>query len=85
MSGTYTRSVLGGVIEHEISEAEAAMEWAAARERGDRYWRGDLERGLVLWERAADGTPIAPTVIWRPNSDAPPPPWHVRYFPHFAT
>jgi hypothetical protein len=84
MSGTYTRSALGGVIERRISEADALEEWAAARELGDRYWRGDLTRGLVLWAKAGDGTPIAPVVIWRPETDAPPPPWHVDFFAQFV-
>lgn len=84
MGGMYTRSALGGVIEQRISEAEALEEWAAAKERGDRYWRGNLAVGLVLWEKATDGTPIAPVIIWRPESDAPPPAWHVDFFARFV-
>lgn len=81
---TYTCSALGGVIEREITRAEALEQWAVAKALGRRYWRGNLKTGLVLWTSAADGTPIAPVIIWQPNSDAPPPAWHVNFFSQFV-
>lgn len=72
------RTALGGTFEHEISEADARREWREAKARGRKFWQGDLETGLVLWIAAADGSPFAPVVIWRPGTSVPV--WHLQFF-----
>lgn len=72
------RAALGGTFEHPISEADARREWREAKARGRKFWQGDLETGLVLWIAAADGSPFAPVVIWRPGADVPV--WHLQFF-----